>query len=253
MLGLTLLMVGSIITPLANVSPQSATLLAGSPVVDCGIPNAATPQAQRCVIVKDSATAVSEIDAGQLPPGTQWVLFDDEDWAATPVADQVNIGEATHRLAVAAHAHGLMLIDAPSFDIEKTRVPNGTKPLWQEFLDQGIPGTLAKAGADVIEAQTQPFEPRGTSTATATFTTILRGFQAQITAAGSTAALWGGISSNPPGTAPTVTSLEAALRAGAPLVSGWWVNVPGSGTSCPKCGPADPQMVAAALVAVYGS
>jgi len=46
-------------------------------------------------------------------------------------------------------------------------------------------------------------------------------------------------------------SSAEVLRRTASSVDGYWLNIPAGGPSCPRCGQPQPQVVAAALHALY--
>ncbi|WP_298403449.1 hypothetical protein [Ferrimicrobium sp.] len=56
-----------------------------------------------------------------------------------------------------------------------------------------------------------------------------------------------GISANPRGAPVTAAELTTDMRIVAPLVNGFWLNVPAPGVGCPSCHEPDPNLLQQAL------
>ena len=167
------------------------------------------------------------VSGGRLPRGTRAVLYDPEAWAFTPAAEQRNPAQAARRALHLAHAHGLRLIVAPALNLTTVRPASG--PRWQQFLDLGLAGAMAKV-ADVIELQAQSLE-RDTSS----YAAFVRAAARQARAANPQVTVLAGLSTNPPGTAVTSQQLTAVIRA----TSGWSA---GTGSTSPAVAHAAPPV-----------
>jgi len=109
----------------------------------------------------------------------------------------------------------------------------------------GIAGDAARY-ADVIDIQAQ-----GSETNTAAFAAFVTAAAAQARAANPHVIVLAGISTNPTGHQVSAAQMRAAITATAGTVDGYWLNIPAGGPSCPRCGQPQPQVVAAALHALY--
>ena len=145
--------------------------------------------------------------------------------------------------AAAADAHGLRLIVAPALNlttVNLTTVRPTSGPRWQQFLDLGLAGAMAKV-ADVIEMQAQSLE-RDTSS----YAAFVSAAAPQARAANPKVTVLAGLSTNPPGTAVSSQQLNGGDPGNSGMVSGYWLNIPGRGPRCPTCNaraptrPADP-------------
>lgn len=191
--------------------------------------------------VADLRTALAD---GQIPRGTGAILYDPEVWSYTPAAEQRNPVQATAQAASLAHAHGLQFIVAPALNLTTVLDPHGSAPRWQQFLDLGLAGSIARV-ADVLELQAQSLE-RDPST----YAAFVHQAAAQARAVNPNIRLLAGLSTNPPGAAVTSQQLAAAVQVSRSLVNGYWLNIPGNGPRCPTCNPPRPDIGAAVLNAV---
>jgi hypothetical protein len=171
----------------------------------------------------------------QLPDGTRALLYDPEAWSFTPRAEQLAPAPAARRALSLARAHGLRLIVAPALNLTTVR-PGLSGPRWQQFLDLGLAGQLARV-ADVIELQAQSLER-----STRTYAAFVRAAAVQARKANPAVQVLAGLSTNPPGAAVSSRQLIAAIRATTGLVDGYWLNIPGQGPRCPTCNAPRPDI-----------
>jgi len=181
------------------------------------------------VVTFSAVSALRQAVTGhQLPAGTRAILYDPEVWPETPAAEQRDPAAAARQALGIAHAHGLQLIVAPGLSLS-TAQPAAPGPRWQQFLHLNLAGAIA-AASDVIELQAQSLE-RGTGT----YAAFVRAATTQARAANPRVIVIAGLSTNPPGAAVTAQQLTAAIQATRGVVSGYWLNIPGSGPRCPMC------------------
>ena len=181
------------------------------------------------VVTFSSVSALRQgVDGGQLPAGTRAVLYDPEVWPYTPVAEQRNPVRAAQQAAAVTRAHHLTLIVAPALDLA-TAQPRSGGPLWRQYLRLDLVGAIAKV-AGVVEVQAQSLERSA-----GTYRAFVRAAAAQARAANPQVSVLAGLSTNPPGAVVSSQQLAAAIRASSPVVSGYWLNVPGQGPRCPSC------------------
>ena len=200
--------------------------------------------AQPVVTFSSAGELEQGVPGGQLPAGTQMLLYDPEAWEFTPRAEQLNPAAAAARAREIAHAHGLSLIVAPALNLTTVRPGPAGGPRWREFLRLGLAGSIAKV-SDVLELQAQSLE-RNTST----YAAFVRDAAAQARAANPGVAILAGLSTNPPGAGVTSQQLTAAIHATRGVVDGYWLNVPGRGPRCPTCNSPRPDVGQATLRAV---
>ena len=98
----------------------------------------------------------SDIDNGAISYPYKWVMYDPEDWSATPVSEQQNPVKYMTLFGQLAHAHGLKVIQAPALDLGSVagsvipRKPGQTINQW--FLGANLAGAAAAAG-DIFQLQ----------------------------------------------------------------------------------------------------
>ena len=86
----------------------------------------------------------------------KWVMYDPEDWTATPASEQQDPVRYMTLFGQLAHANGLKVIQAPALDLAYVpgsalpRQPGETADQW--FLRVGIAGKAA-ATADIFQLQ----------------------------------------------------------------------------------------------------
>jgi hypothetical protein len=104
------------------------------------------------------AQFASDIANGNISFPYQWVLYDPEEWSATPVNEQQNPIKYMTLFGQLAHANGLKVIMAPAMDLAYVqgsvlpRLRNESGPAW--YTRVNIAGAAAAAG-DVVTVQTE--------------------------------------------------------------------------------------------------
>lgn len=184
---------------------------------------------------------------GRGSPSPRAVLYDPEHWAYTPLAEQQDVEVYASRFVTLARSRSETPILAPGLDLVEA-LGHGSGSLATRYLTQEIPRAMAQAlggGPGVLEIQAQSQE-RSVSA----YRSLVAGALAQIRGITSSAEVLAGLSTNPQGGPVTAAELEADVRATEGLVSGYWLNVPGPGPSCPACAAANPQLGADVLQAI---
>jgi hypothetical protein len=175
-------------------------------------------------------------DGSKLPKEVKAVLWDPESWEFTPAEEQHDIAKYAQLAAEAAHGHGLILIATPATDLTRTLSPNVKTNRYDEFLRLGI-ATAAARYADIYEVQAQ-----GSLGNLELYTHFVKGAAVQARAANPKVIVFAGLSTNPSGKHVTPKDLYDAVMATRGDVAGYWLNIPGGGPACPKCGEPQPQV-----------
>lgn len=180
------------------------------------------------------------LSRGTLRPDIRAVIYDAEHWSKTPDDEQRDPATFYQRAAQLAHAHGLIFIATPAMDLVNAGGGKAADPA-AAFVQRRI-GAEAARFADVVDIQAQSLERDAKA-----YGSFVAQVSAQIRAVNPAATILAGLSTNPHGSAITPDMLVAAMLAGAGHVSGFWMNVPGKGSDCPKCNAPRPDVAVAAL------
>ena len=98
----------------------------------------------------------SDVRSGAIRYPYKWVMYDPENWSATPVSEQRNPVRYMTLFGQLAHAHGLKVIQAPALDLATVpgsvlpRRPGESADQW--FVRVNIAGKAAAAG-DIFQLQ----------------------------------------------------------------------------------------------------
>ncbi len=188
---------------------------------------------------------VTDLRAAGFSRGAAAVLYDVEDWALTPKAQQRNPAEYEaegHRLA---RARGVVFIAAPAMDLVRVLDPNGSGTVAQRFLNLDLIGQAAR-NADVVDIQAQGLE--GSSQ----YTSFVTAAAAQAKAANPDVKVLAGLSTNPSGRTISAAVLARDAESVRGVLDGYWLNIPSSGTACPTCGTARPRVAVLWLEQLLG-
>jgi hypothetical protein len=98
----------------------------------------------------------SDISSAAITYPYKWVMYDPEDWTATPVGEQQDPAKYMTLFGQLAHANGLKVIQAPALDLASVtgsvlpRQPGESADQW--FVRVNIAGKAAAAG-DIFQLQ----------------------------------------------------------------------------------------------------
>src|SRR5579859_5268164 len=125
-------MTGWNIHQLNQISPATTSHFFNTPTSYATGPTAATSPvtdgfAATGVLVYNSyAQFAADLASHTITPSYQWVMYDPEYWALTPLAEQQNPAHYLQQFAQLAHANGLKVIEAPGRDL--AMVPGSACP-----------------------------------------------------------------------------------------------------------------------------
>ncbi len=219
----------------------SQTYLIGDTTSAAGVP-AAIPTATYY-----SYQAIELAFANKTLPGSyRAVMYDNENWSLTPTVEQQSPIHYEQLVASLLHEHGLTYVAAPGTDIVKATGQLVNNSIYDTYISRNIAGNTAKY-ADVIDIQAQ-----GSETNQSAFTSFVNQAAKQARAAKSTIVVMVGLSTNPSGQQVTNQQLLNAYNSVRSTANGYWLNIPGTSTSCPDCGTPHPQVGYYLLQQIYG-
>ena len=177
------------------------------------------------------------LQGGAVPAEVKAIIYDNESWTFTPPEEQHDLDRFEKLAANAIHHAGRLLIATPAADLVPVlnpKVERGQR--YDEYLRLGI-ARMAARWADVYEIQAQ-----GSEDNLALYTRFVKEAAAQARAANPKVRIFAGLSTNPSGKRVTAKQLFDAVQATREAVDGYWLNIPGGGAYCPKCGEPLPQV-----------
>src|SRR5207302_2564367 len=109
------------------------------------------------VMYTSFAQLSADLAAGALAPEVHWVLYDLEDWAASPENEKRQPALAMESFANLAHAHGLQVITIPYPSLaDELGVLTGAT-MYEAYLRDDLAGAAARY-ADITANQAQQIE-----------------------------------------------------------------------------------------------
>jgi len=174
---------------------------------------------------------------GQVPADVKAIIYDNESWTFTPPEEQHDLDRFEKLAADAVHCAGRLLIATPAADLVPVlspKIERGNR--YDEYLRLGI-ARMAARWADVYEVQAQ-----GGKDNLPLYTRLVKAAAAEARAANPKVRVFAGLSTNPSGKRVTARQLYDAVQATRDAVDGYWLNIPGGGTYCPKDGEPQPQV-----------
>jgi hypothetical protein len=184
---------------------------------------------------------------GELPADVKAIIYDNESWKFTPVEEQHDLDKFEKLVADAVHKDQRTFIATPAADLVPVLSPSVQKGgRYDEYLRLGIARSAARY-ADVYEIQAQ-----GSEDNLALYTRFVKSAAAQAREANPKVLIFAGLSTNPSGKKVTAQQLFDAVQATRGVVDGYWLNIPGGGAYCPKCGEPQPQVAADLLKLLLG-
>ncbi len=197
------------------------------------------PKATYVMSFADYQSMVDEISSASIPSYVRLLLYDDEVWPATPLAQQQQPFTYEAEAQALAHQHGFSLVFTPAANLSTALSPaysNATR--FDGYTTLGI-ASQAAPHADVLEIQAQQDE------ASSGFESFVSSAVSQAQAANPHALILVGLTTAPPHQVVTSQQLLSAYDAVRPIVSGYWLNVPGG-----QGGPRQPGVAVAFLQAL---
>lgn len=182
---------------------------------------------------------------GTLPGRYKALMYDNEHWSYTPLAEQEDPSKYENLVADLAHRYGMLFIAAPAADIVRasgTVVDNSTQ---QTYLARDIAGNAARY-ADVIDIQAQYLEPNA-----AKFANFVKTAAAQARTANPKVKVYVGLATGPDGQIVSESQLYGALRIASDYANGYWLNISGKGGYCPNCSAPKPELAVKLLQRLY--
>ena len=160
----------------------------------------------------------SDFAHGAFPSGVSWVMYDPENWSATPVNEQQHPATYLMKFAQAAHAHNLKVLEVPARDLVSTPGADcRTKP--GESIDQGYLRCNIPADsqfADIFLIQSQGDQPD-----TATFANFVGAAKTQVRAANSSITVMAGLTTD---RGDSAQQIFACWQDTYQMVDGYWMN-----------------------------
>jgi hypothetical protein len=190
-----------------------------------------------------------------VPRSTKDVLYDDEDWALTPRAEQTDPGAYMAKFVKFAHAHGYKAVLAPGMDLTNAMACHkASDSAWVNYVtDCKIPQLAGRAGPDLYEVQSQRYEsgaPLGVLCGC--FAWLVTQSAVQARTAAPLLPVFAGLSTNEDGVVATARSLYDDTESTAASAGGYWLNVPERSRACPQCVTGGAPQVAVQYLEMLG-
>jgi len=166
------------------------------------------------------AQFASDIANSRISFPYQWVMYDPEKWAQTPLNEQQNPDQYMTLFGQLAHVHGLKVIMAPALDLGYVpgavtpRLPGETIGHW--YLRANI-ATAAAASGNIVNVQTESL-----TTSLPAYDTLFNGAAAQARAANPAVQVFTEVST----VNGTATQMTAAAESVSP--DGYYLAAPGA-------------------------
>lgn len=164
------------------------------------------------------------------------ILYDPEHWQFTPAAEQSAPGTAARTAETLVRSAGLQLIIAPATNLAEVSAPGGSAANVNAFIQTDDLGKVASS-ANWVDIQAQGQERNSQR-----YASYVKQAVSQIRSANPGAVIYAGLSTNPSGPPVTASELLADVSMTSSEVSGYWLNIPNPGASCPACGLPQPQI-----------
>jgi hypothetical protein len=186
-----------------------------------------------------------QAEGADFPTGTTALLYDDEHWSLTPLAQQQSPATFGAQALQLAHEKGMVLIATPAPDLADVLDPGASGSADQKFLTLDVIASVAR-NADIVDIQAQGLE------GSAMFEQFVTEAAAQARAANPKVKVLAGISTNPSGRTVSAQTFAQDANEVRGVVDGYWLNIPAAGTACPRCGTARPKVALPWLRALLG-
>ncbi len=178
-----------------------------------------TGYAATSIVYYSSYASFAEAVGGAgLATGAKWVLYDNEDWSATPLDEQQHPAYYMQAFATLAHAHGLLAMETPARDLVNTPGADCTRQRG-ETVDQAYIRCRIPADsryADMFEIQAQADEGNA-----AQYAWLVGAARDQVLGVNPAATLMAGLTTD---RGFSVAQIVACWHAATPIVKGFWMN-----------------------------
>jgi hypothetical protein len=192
------------------------------------------------------AALKAALEDGRVPAEVKAIIYDNESWSFTPKEEQLDIERFEKLTAELVHHYGRQFIATPAADLVPVLNPAVERgKRYDEYLRLGIARAAAHF-ADIYEIQAQ-----GSLDNPALYTRFVKAAAAQARAVNPKVLVFAGLSTNPSGKKVAAQQLYEVVEATRGDVDGYWLNIPGGGPHCPKCGEPQPQ-IAVELLRLLG-
>ena len=197
------------------------------------------PNATYVMSFADYQQLANAVSSGSIPSYVKMILYDNEMWQATPAAQQQQPFTYEAEAQTLVHQHGLGLIFTPAANLSMVLSPGYSNA--NKFAGYASLGIASQAAphADVLEIQAQQDE------ANSGFSSFVSSAVSQAQAANPHALIMVGLTTAAPHQVVTPQVLLNDYDATRPLVSGYWLNIPGG-----SGGPRDPDVAVGFLQAL---
>jgi hypothetical protein len=162
----------------------------------------------------------SDLTSGAIKYGYKWVMYDPENWAATPVSEAQDPVKYLKQFGQLAHAHGLKVVDAPSLDlcsVTGTNYPRQSGESCLQWYQRVNIAGAAATGSDIYVLQDE-----SNTTNLSQYASLYAGAAAQARAANSAVKVYSEVS--------TANGTPDQMTAAAQSISpdGFYVAAPGA-------------------------
>lgn len=187
----------------------------GHPADDAMLPNAT-----RVASFASFRQMQRSVDAGSLPTGCRYLLYDNESWSATPRNEQQDPSSYAQEAEQLAHARGLGFIFTPAADLVPLLDSSyNSRTRFAGYLQLGMAGWARYS--DVFDIQAQQFETDPG------FAQFVETATSQAKQANPSVVVMVGLTTAVPSGTVTVQDMLDAYRAASGLAAGYWLNIPG--------------------------
>ena len=205
------------------------------------------PNAVQTATYTSYQAIVAALANGTLPGKYKAVIYDNEAWSLTPLAEQQDPNTYEQLVATVLHANGLRYIAAPAADIVRATGTLVNDSVYDTYISRNIAGNAATY-ADVVDIQAQ-----GNEWDIARFSSFVSQATQQARQANPHVMVFAGISTNPNGQLVSGRQLDRAYSAVKTTVDGYWLNIPSQSTACPNCGDPQPGVGYSLLQQIFGT
>lgn len=153
-------------------------------------------------------------------PSIKIIMYDYENWAATPLAEQQNPAPFVKGAAALVHAHGLLFLPAPAVDLVTAMAPGNQTPADQLYIQLQIAADAARY-ADIFLIQSQRFQLTPDI-----YASFVQRAAAQARQANPSVRVFAAVSTYENGAAVSAEVIMTVINATRMIVDGYLFNIP---------------------------